>query len=68
MRQSVLNVLQSHFTRDEKGVLTKDDSPDKTRPGLQTIRSRFARLVSFFSLTEDEQKDAGVFWGHQRYK
>lgn len=68
MHKSVSTDEQKYVGRGDNESLVKSGLPRLAADVLKVINRILNKLVGFFSLTDEEQKEAGVYLGHHRYE
>jgi hypothetical protein len=67
MHKSMPTDQQTYLIRDENETLIKFDVPRQAGDMLKVLHRTLNRLAGFIQLTEEEQKQAGVYRGLHRY-
>ena len=67
MHNSASTDHQTYLVRDEKESLVKFDVSHQAGDILKVFNRILNKLVGFILLTEEEQREAGVCFGHHRY-
>jgi hypothetical protein len=68
MHKSVITDQQDHLQNDENETLAEIDIPRETLNSPKIFDRFLNWLASLILLTEEEQKDAGIYLNNQRYR